>query len=263
MKFISQRLAAFAAIASILCLVSTPPVKGEASAVDAADPKAAADQPVALLKQKHFEALTHGKKHHHHHNRHHHHHGGKHHHGHRKHKRPHRPHRKHKKPHKKPHPNHHKKPHKPHKKPHKPHHHHKPKPKPPKPCPKPCNSTVLSLVCDGFIIDQLTCKHCKPRPALGFEEQKVTFDAANNGGKCPKPPKPNSVYIVMSTPCSKDLPKNCTAAKDGAVLGSEPDLPEAELGDDETWGQDDDQEDIDVQGADDDDEDEDEEDDAS
>lgn len=64
MKFISLRLAAFAAIASIVCLVSTPLVHDQGSV--APDPNVVA-QPASFEAQERFDALNHRKKKHHHH----------------------------------------------------------------------------------------------------------------------------------------------------------------------------------------------------
>ncbi|KAF9425767.1 hypothetical protein BGZ94_007243, partial [Podila epigama] len=158
------------------------------------------NQSFELMAHENFEARTSGRRHRHHHHSHHGQHPSR---NRKKHRHHHGNHKKHAKHHKKPHKESH-------------HHHHKPKPKPkpkpnpkPKPCPKPQNSTVLSLVCDGFIIDQITCK--RPLSALGsIAFERSGFDAATNG-KCPKPPKPNTIYIHMSSPCSKDLPKRTTA----------------------------------------------------
>ncbi|KAG0358319.1 hypothetical protein BG005_002494 [Podila minutissima] len=128
MKFISLRLAAFAAIASIVCLVSTPLVHDQGSV--APDPNVVA-QPASFEAQERFDALNHRKKKHHHH-------GKRHLHGHYHHGKNH-PHHKYKLP-------------------------LKPKPDP-EYCPTTARDTTLvSLVCDGFIVDQILCVN--PLPIL-------------------------------------------------------------------------------------------------
>ncbi|KAF9094530.1 hypothetical protein BGX23_001976 [Mortierella sp. AD031] len=82
--------------------------------------------------------------------------------------------------HKGPHKHHHKRPHKHHhkkphyKRPHKKPHHHKP-----------------------------------PKVIIESAENQAPFDAMNNGGGIPVEQR----YVVMSSPCSKDLPANCAAAR--------------------------------------------------
>ncbi|KAF9144987.1 hypothetical protein BGX30_010809 [Mortierella sp. GBA39] len=177
MKFFSRRLATLVAIASVTCLVSMRSVLGQ-EAPDAVNPSS-----------QEYEALTNGHKkhHHHHHGGHpqhgHHHRGGQHHHKH---------HGKH----------HHGKPHRGK------HHHKKPRKKPhhPKP-PKVEIAKKIYLVCDGFIIDKIACPR-KTLPIIMFsaKEDQATFQAQNNVKR------PEQVYIVMDSPCSKDLPANCAAA---------------------------------------------------
>ncbi|KAG0013251.1 hypothetical protein BGZ82_002239 [Podila clonocystis] len=60
-----------------------------------------------------------------------------------------------------------------------------------------------------------------PLPIIPIKIEETCFDALNNGR--PKPPKPTHIrYVVMSTPCSKDLPANCTTAK--AMAGEPSDV---------------------------------------
>ncbi|KAG0078455.1 hypothetical protein BGZ90_005206, partial [Linnemannia elongata] len=128
-----------------------------------------------------YEALTNGHK------KHHHDHSGHHHHKH---------HGKH----------HHGKHH--HKKPHKKPHRHKP--------PKVQIDKEINLVCDGYIIDKIGCPRKFPPIIMhSTKEDQATFEAQNN--VIP----PEQVYIVMDTPCSKDLPSNCAAARALAAQDTE------------------------------------------
>ncbi|KAG0289976.1 hypothetical protein BGZ97_006336, partial [Linnemannia gamsii] len=49
-------------------------------------------------------------------------------------------------------------------------------------------------------------------------EDQTTFDAQNN---FPPTIPPRQVYVVMSSPCSKDLPENCAAARALAAQATE------------------------------------------
>ncbi|KAG0291980.1 hypothetical protein BGZ96_004646 [Linnemannia gamsii] len=97
---------------------------------------------------------------------------------------------------------HHKGPHKYyHKKPHK-HYHKRPH------CHRPSKVHIvkeINLVCDGFIIDKIACPR---KPVIMYSaEDQTPFDAQNNV------PPPEQLYVVMSTPCSNDLPANCAAVR--------------------------------------------------
>ncbi|KAF9360553.1 hypothetical protein BGX26_008834 [Mortierella sp. AD094] len=190
MKFLSRRVVALAAAASIACLLTTP-VQARAQDTlvkpSVVDTKANAGGSVDLHEKKH----------------HHHHHHGEH-KGHKDHKDC------------KPRKGSHKKTHKAsrkasHKKSHKKHHHHHQKPKTVK------TKTQLNLVCDHVIIDHIICTTEVPILAVSTEAQ-TPFDALNNGSK---KVKPTQVYIDMKKPCSAELPSGCTAAREMALEAKE------------------------------------------
>ncbi|KAF9157741.1 hypothetical protein DFQ26_008407, partial [Actinomortierella ambigua] len=61
-----------------------------------------------------------------------------------------------------------------------------------------CNkgASYIGLVCDGVVIDQLTCSNT-------LDAAVADIDALNNGGS------KNYRYVVMQSPCSPTLPDGC------------------------------------------------------
>ncbi|KAG0079873.1 hypothetical protein BGZ92_000852, partial [Podila epicladia] len=181
MKFLSPRLVTYVAIASITCLLSTSAVI--AVAEDAiANPNT---DPNAEILDQGFESRNYGGK--------------------------------------------------------KGHHHHYKKKKYHN---KPKHLRVLNLVCDKVIIDKLVCKTrlqpvvcanpvadsiaepvadsiaepiAEPITEPVAEGLQTPFEPLNNGGA----PNVTQVYIVMDSPCSRELPPLCSAALEIAGEASE------------------------------------------
>ncbi|KAG0259390.1 hypothetical protein DFQ27_004090, partial [Actinomortierella ambigua] len=71
-------------------------------------------------------------------------------------------------------------------------------------------SSYVDLVCDGVVIDELTC--CNT-----FDPAVAGFDALNNGGS------PSYRYVEMQSPCSPNLPDGCEPALEAESLADDQD----------------------------------------
>ncbi|GJJ69335.1 hypothetical protein EMPS_01681 [Entomortierella parvispora] len=109
------------------------------------------------------------------------------------------------------HHHHGKHPHK-HRKPKKHEHHHHPHHEQQHKHPK-STVTILTLICNKFIVDQIKCIEPCKNPNAAAE----SFQRLNNGGKDPHKDDRNSTtierYITMGPRCSPKLPSNCTTVQ--------------------------------------------------